>query len=203
MAKGGYRGVKWGAYILPPAIFKNAFDIYNFSAISNLFDSNKPYAISTHNRKCIIFVEALRIRVKKFKQNLPENYSKSTKIAISACKFSKIFRGSMPPDPPIAFVSQSASNLFCRKKIRLKKCGNCGSPFKISRYATVCTKTAREWRIVQGVREWFFLAEGVRALKRIGNHCSKWSFSVCLQSTPLSRNSFNKSTWWYFEVCGQ
>ena len=33
------------------------------------------------------------MRVKKFNQNLPENYSKSTKIAITACKFSKIFPG--------------------------------------------------------------------------------------------------------------
>ena len=50
--------------------------------------------------KCIIFGEALRIRVKQFKQNLPENYLNGTKTAITACKFSKIFRGSMPPDPP-------------------------------------------------------------------------------------------------------
>ena len=41
-----------------------------------------------------------QIRVKKFKQNLPENYSKSTKITIVACEFSKFFRGSTPPDPP-------------------------------------------------------------------------------------------------------
>ena len=38
----------------------------------------------------ISFGEALVIRVKKFKHNLRENYSKSTKIAITACKFSKI-----------------------------------------------------------------------------------------------------------------
>ena len=48
---------------------------------------------------------------------LNENYLKSNKRAITACKFSKIFRGSLPPDPPRAFlVSQVASNLFCRKK---------------------------------------------------------------------------------------
>ena len=59
--------------------------------------------------KCIIFGEALTIRVKKFEQNLAENYLKSTKIAITVCKFSKDFPGSMPPDPPKAFlVSQSA-----------------------------------------------------------------------------------------------
>ena len=64
-----------------------------------------------------MFGEARRIKVKKFKQNLPKNYSKSTKIAITARKFLKIFRGSMPPNPLRAFlVSQSALNLFCRKK---------------------------------------------------------------------------------------
>ena len=82
-----------------------------FSIISNLFHSKKPYAVSTHRKvrtKCIIFGEALRIKAKKFAESLRENYSKSTKIAITACTFSKIFRGSMPPDPPRAFsLSQS------------------------------------------------------------------------------------------------
>ena len=79
-----------GVGILPPAIFKNVFE-QNFSIISNLFHSNKPYAFSTYienvRTKCILFGEALRIRVTKFKQNLLENYSKSTKIATTACKF--------------------------------------------------------------------------------------------------------------------
>ena len=67
--------------------------------------------------KCIIFGETLRIRIKKFKQNLPKSYSKSTNIAITTCKFSKFFRGSMPPDHPRAFlVFKLASNLFCQKK---------------------------------------------------------------------------------------
>ena len=47
--------------------------LYNFSKILNLFDSDKLYALTTRNRKCankcIIFGEALKIRVKKFKQN--------------------------------------------------------------------------------------------------------------------------------------
>ena len=90
--------------------------------------------------KCIIFNEALRNRVKKFKQSFPENYSKSTKIAIAACKFSKFFSGEHAPGPPRAFfVSQSALNLFCpKKKYTRKKCGNYAPPppFKISRYAT-------------------------------------------------------------------
>ena len=54
---------------------------------------------------------------------------KALQITITACKFSKIFRESMPPDPPRAFlVSQSFSNLFCRKKNALKKYGNYGFP---------------------------------------------------------------------------
>ena len=85
-----------------------------FSIISNLFNSGKPYASSTISiienvrTKCIIFGEALRIRVIKFKENLRENYTKSTKIAIAACKFSKNFRGSMPPNPlePFLFFNQ-------------------------------------------------------------------------------------------------
>ena len=68
---------------------------------------------------------------------LNENYSKSTKIAIKACKFSKFSRGSMPPDPPRAFlVSLSASNLFCRKKNTFEKNVEIMPPFKIFRYAT-------------------------------------------------------------------
>ena len=58
--------------------------------------------------KCVILLEALRIGVKKFKQNLLEIYSESTKIAITARKFSKNFRGSMPPDPlgSLLFLNQ-------------------------------------------------------------------------------------------------
>ena len=35
----------------PTSHFKNVFDAYNFSIISNLFDCYKPYALSTHDRK--------------------------------------------------------------------------------------------------------------------------------------------------------
>ena len=49
--------------------------------------------------KWIIFGEALTIKVIKFKQNLPENYSKSTKTAITACKFCLIFFGVACPGP--------------------------------------------------------------------------------------------------------
>ena len=61
-----------GVCILSLAIFKNVFDVglpvYNFSVVSNLFNSNKPYVLSTHNRKRANKVhhigEALRIRFK-------------------------------------------------------------------------------------------------------------------------------------------
>ena len=71
--------------------------------------------------KCIIFGEALRIRIKKLKQNLAENYSKSTKIAIRSCTFFKHFPGSMPPDPlePFLFLNELQIS-SADKKIRLK-----------------------------------------------------------------------------------
>ena len=62
-----------------------------------------------------------RIRVKKFKQNLRENYSKSTKIAITACKFSKFFRASVPPDSLEPFLLLIQFQLCSAKKIHLKK----------------------------------------------------------------------------------
>ena len=49
--RGGFRG-DVGDASSPPAIFKHFFDEYSFSIISNLFDKNKPYTLSTHNRKC-------------------------------------------------------------------------------------------------------------------------------------------------------
>ena len=77
--------------------------------------------------KYIIFGKILSIRVKKFEQNLTANYSKSTKIAITACKF---FRGSMPPDPlePSCFSISFKLVPVMPKKKRLK--------IQISRYAT-------------------------------------------------------------------
>ena len=67
-----------------------------FFYILNLFDRDKPFVLSTCDRNCankMIFGEALRIRVKKFEQNLSEDYAKSAKIAITACKLQKFPRG--------------------------------------------------------------------------------------------------------------
>ena len=87
--------------------------------------------------KCIIFGEAFTVRVKKFRQNLPENYSKSTKIAITAWKISKIFRGSLPPDPPEPFLFLNQHQISSAEKNTLEKYIEImAPPFEISRYAT-------------------------------------------------------------------
>ena len=66
---------------------------------------------------------------KKLKQNLPENYSKNTNIAITACKFLKFLRGSMPPDPSEAFLFLNQFQIcLVEKTIHLKKCRNIGLP---------------------------------------------------------------------------
>ena len=86
------------------------------------------YALSTHSlienlhTKGIIFGEALRIWVKKYKLNLPENHSKNTKIAITGCKFSNIFWGSMPPDPLELFLFLNQLQICsAEKNLPLKK----------------------------------------------------------------------------------
>ena len=94
----------------PTSHFKNVFGVglYNFSIISNLFDSDKPYALSMHNRKCANKMHHIwrstQNQGKKFKQNLRENYSKITKIAITACKFLKFSGGACPQTPLESFL---------------------------------------------------------------------------------------------------
>ena len=98
--------------------------------------------------KCTIFDEALRICVKRFKQKLRENYLKSTEIAITACKFSKIFREGMPPDPPRVFhPSKSASSYFYRKNTLAKNAEIMAHPFqnfsqryRLKAFATRCSE---------------------------------------------------------------
>ena len=115
-----------------PAIFKVVLNVYNFSIISNLFDSDKPSALSTHNRKCANkmhhILRSTQIRVKQFEPNLPENYSKRIKITIRACKFSKFSVGACSRTPLEIFLLLNQFQIFfCRKKYSRKKCGNYGS----------------------------------------------------------------------------
>ena len=84
--------------------------------------------------KYIIFGEALRIRVKIFKQNLRENNSKSIKIAITVCKFSKFLGEHAPGTPRVFFVTLVIFKLVMPKK-RLEKNVEIAAPFfKISSY---------------------------------------------------------------------
>ena len=133
MARGGSRGVGWGVCIFPPAIFKHVFDVYNFSIILILFDSDKPYALSTRNWKCANKTwRSTQYKGQKIRTKFAWNYSKSTKIAITA----QIFKIFPEEHAPFCFP-QPASNLFCRKKIRLKKMWKLWPPpFKVSSFAT-------------------------------------------------------------------
>ena len=94
-----------------------------------------------YEQNASIFGEALRIRVTKCKQNLPENYSKSTKIVITASKFSKIFGVACPRSPLEPFLFLNQLQISSVKKIRSKKMWKLWSPspFKISCYATGVT----------------------------------------------------------------
>ena len=66
-------------------------------------------------------LRSTQIRVKQLKQNLPENYSKRTKITITACKFSKIFGGKMPPDPLKPFLLLNQLQICSTEKDTLAK----------------------------------------------------------------------------------
>ena len=98
MGQGRIQG--WGTF------FNNAFDEYNFFIISNFFDNNNSYAfyryteIENVRKNCIIpdLVKTSKLRGKNLNTICLKTCSRSTKII--ECKFSKIFRESMPPDPP-------------------------------------------------------------------------------------------------------
>ena len=55
--------------------------------------------IETVRTKCFIFDEALKIRDQKYKQNLRENCSTSTKMAVTAFNFQKLSVGACPRTP--------------------------------------------------------------------------------------------------------
>ena len=139
-------GVGWGVCILYQP-FSKMLLMYYFYIISNLFDSDKPCALSTHNRKCAnkiyhIWQNAQNYGVKKFYQNLPENYLKRTKIAITACKFSIFFRRSMSPDSLASSLLLNQLQLCSAEKNTFKKNAEImppSPPFEISRYTPLFT----------------------------------------------------------------
>ena len=86
--------------------FNNAFDEYNFSIISNLCDKNNSYDLYryTEIEKCEkiasyrYLVKTSKLRAKTSNTICLKTCARSTKMAIIECKFSKVFRESMPPD---------------------------------------------------------------------------------------------------------
>ena len=113
----------------PPAYSFNAvFDEYNFSIISNLFDNNRLYALSTHKSKMCeqnvsYLVKDVELEAKKLNRICHKNCSKSSKMAITGSKFLKPFRGSIPPDSPRAiFLFHNLLQINFPEKNTLKKC---------------------------------------------------------------------------------
>ena len=89
----------------------------------------------------MIFGEALRITGKKNKQNLRENCSKSTEMAITVCKFSKMFREACPRSPINLFCSSFCFKLILLGKTTLEKMSKFGAPsLKKSKYAPDMTR---------------------------------------------------------------
>ena len=81
--------------------------------------------------KCIIFGEVLKIRVIKFEQNLPKIHSRSTKIAITACKFLKNFGGISCFSISFKLISSAEKKNTLEKMWRL-----CPSPLLLNLLAT-------------------------------------------------------------------
>ena len=105
MARGGFREDRMRYMDSPPESFKNVFDLSQFfhqfgtSSIAICLTPKHVYSVIENPcTKRIIFGEALRLSVKIFNKNLPENYSKITKIAIttSHANYSKFFREASP-----------------------------------------------------------------------------------------------------------
>ena len=87
----------------PPAIFKNAFDEYNFAIISNLFNSDKPYALSTQSKMCQQTTSYLAKHSKLESKNLnkicPKFIQKALKCSLQHVKFQKFFGEACPLTP--------------------------------------------------------------------------------------------------------
>ena len=100
----------------PPAVFNNIFDECSFSIISNFFDNNDSYALSTHKWKMCeqnasYLVKKSELGAKQLNKINLQSCSKNTKMAIEASTFSKLFGKSMPPDLPKSIVfPQFAAN---------------------------------------------------------------------------------------------
>ena len=107
-----------GTYSGEGIFFNYAFDEYNFSIISNLFDNNSSYAlywyteIENVRKNCIIseFVKTSKLRAKTSNTICLKTCSRSTKMAIIECGFS----GRACPRNPLKPLLSS----FCFKPIQ-------------------------------------------------------------------------------------
>ena len=122
-----------GASCIPHQPFSNMFlmnTVFPYFRTFSITISLTPSAriIENVRIKCIISSETLRFRDKKFKQNLPKNCLKSTTMATTVCKFSKIFRGSMSPDPLEPFLFSICFKIILHEKYTLDNIANLGAP---------------------------------------------------------------------------
>ena len=113
-----------GMHILPPATLENVFHVYNFSIISSLSIamSLRPEAriIENVRTKCIIFSEALRIRVKKLSINKIwlKIIQNALKWPLEHVHFQKSFGGACPRTSlePFLFLHQLQISSAEKKK---------------------------------------------------------------------------------------
>ena len=94
-----------------------------------------------------------RLRSKIFKQTLPENCSKRTKTAITACKFSNFFYGGACPRTQLELFWYHNQLQICSAEKKLgyaleKMWRLLPPPFKISRYASARNFTPK--RVTSG-----------------------------------------------------
>ena len=76
--------------------------------------------------------ETLKLRSQKYEQTLPVNCLKSTKMAITVCKFSKFSGEACPRTPLESFLLLSCLKLTLPalpEKNKLKKVAKFGAPF--------------------------------------------------------------------------
>ena len=94
------RGRCYGC-IPPPAILKNVFHEYNFSIISNLFDNNKPNALSKHKST---MCEQNASYLEKHSNKIFLNIVEKAQTWLLQYENFQNFSGKHAPEPPRAFL---------------------------------------------------------------------------------------------------
>ena len=106
-------------HLSPPlAIFKHFFNII-FFIILNLFDNNKPYALSTHNRKCANKMHRIRWKI----------VQKALKWPLQQVNLKKFSWGVCPRTPQEPFLFSICFKIVLPEKTTLENTSNFGAPF--------------------------------------------------------------------------